>query len=246
MNKNLLNGVIKSIPKKWDEKEINLMQKMKSNGFTFKEIAKKLNRTETSIFIKNKRIKQKNDNYNKSHRKQKYLLNERFIEIIKPKTIFDVYAGNSFYKNNIKTKNLKIVDNDKDKKNICDYNLESIDFLHKFRNKKIDLVDLDPYGSCFECFDYALKIAQKGLIITFGEVGHKRWKRSDFVEHRYNIKTINDFSNKKFINYIIERALIFNKNLTPIFEANFKNILRVYFEIKIIKKSNSGKKYFTQ
>ena len=134
----------------------------------------------------------------------------------------------------------------KDKKNICDYNLESIDFLHKFRNKKIDLVDLDPYGSCFECFDYALKIAQKGLIITFGEVGHKRWKRSDFVEHRYNIKTINDFSNKKFINYIIERSLIFNKKLTPIFQANFKNILRVYFEIKIIKKSNSGKKYFTQ
>ena len=146
MNKNLLNGVIKSIPKKWEEKEIQFLQKLKKDGLTIKEIAKKLNRTETSIAIKNKRINQNNDDYNKTHRKQKYLLNERFIEIIKPETIFDVYAGNSFYKNNINTKNIKVVDNDKNSKNICDYNLDSLDFLHKFRNKKIDLVDLDPYG----------------------------------------------------------------------------------------------------
>ena len=246
MNKNLLNGVIKSIPKKWEEKEIQFLQKLKKDGLTIKEIAKKLNRTETSIAIKNKRINQNNDDYNKTHRKQKYLLNERFIEIIKPETIFDVYAGNSFYKNNINTKNIKVVDNDKNSKNICDYNLDSLDFLHKFRNKKIDLVDLDPYGSCFECFDYSLQIAQKGIIITFGEVGHKRWKRSDFVKFRYKINSLENFNNKKFVDYVVERALIFNKILIPIFEANFKNLLRVYFEIKLIKKSVSGKEYYKE
>tara|TARA_R110001583_G_scaffold101484_2_gene247919 strand:+ start:2976 stop:3716 length:741 start_codon:yes stop_codon:yes gene_type:complete len=246
MNKNLLNGVIKSIPKKWEEKEIQFLQKLKKDGLTIKEIAKKLNRTETSIAIKNKRINQNNDDYNKTHRKQKYLLNERFIEIIKPETIFDVYAGNSFYKNNINTKNIKVVDNDKNSKNICDYNLDSLDFLHKFRNKKIDLVDLDPYGSCFECFDYSLQIAQKGIIITFGEVGHKRWKRSDFVKFRYKINSLKNFNNKKFVDYVVERALIFNKILIPIFEANFKNLLRVYFEIKLIKKSVSGKEYYKE
>ncbi len=246
MNKNLLNGVIKSIPKKWEEKEIQLLQKLKKDGLTIKEIAKKLNRTETSISIKNKRINQNNDNYNKSHRKQKYLLNERFVEIIKPKTIFDVYAGNSFYKNNIKMQNIKVVDNDKDAKNNCDYNLNSLDFLHKFRNNKIDLVDLDPYGSCFECFDYSLEIAQKGIIITFGESGHKRWKRSDFVKFRYKINSLENFNNKKFVDYVVERALIFNKRLIPIFEANFKNILRVYFEIKLIKKSISGIEYYKE
>ena len=246
MNKNLLNGVIKSIPKKWEEKEIQFLQKLKKDGLTIKEIAKKLNRTETSISIKNKRINQNNDDYNKTHRKQKYLLNERFIEIIKPETIFDVYAGNSFYKNNINTKNIKVVDNDKNSKNICDYNLDSLDFLHKFRNKKIDLVDLDPYGSCFECFDYSLQIAQKGIIITFGEVGHKRWKRSDFVKFRYKINSLKNFNNKKFVDYVVERALIFNKILIPIFEANFKNLLRVYFEIKLIKKSVSGKEYYKE
>lgn len=244
MNKNLLNGVIKSIPKKWNKNEVDIFKKLQNKGLSIKEIAKKLNRTSISVSVKNKRINQKNDNYNTSHRKQKYLLNERFVEIIKPQTIFDVYAGNSFYKNNIKMQNIKVVDNDKDAKNNCDYNLNSIEFLHKFRNKKIDLVDLDPYGSCFECFDYSLQIAQKGIIITFGEVGHKRWKRSDFVKFRYKINSLKNFNNKKFIDYVVERALIFNKRLIPIFEANFKNILRVYFEIKIIKKSVSGKEYF--
>ena len=86
---------------------------------------------------------------------------------------------------------------------------------------------------CFECFDYSLQIAQKGIIITFGEVGHKRWKRSDFVKFRYKINSLKNFNNKKFVDYVVERALIFNKILIPIFEANFKNLLRVYFEIKL-------------
>ena len=84
------------------------------------------------------------------------------------------------------------------------------------------------------------------IIITFGEVGHKRWKRSDFVKFRYKINSLKNFNNKKFVDYVVERALIFNKILIPIFEANFKNLLRVYFEIKLIKKSVSGKEYYKE
>tara|TARA_R100001463_G_scaffold129993_1_gene189121 strand:+ start:415 stop:1158 length:744 start_codon:yes stop_codon:yes gene_type:complete len=242
INQNFINGTIKTLPKKWTEQDVNLLKKYKNNKLSNKFIADKLNRSETSINIKYKRLKKTNDTYNEKHIKQKYLLNDLFIQKIKPKNILDVYAGNSFYKKNKLCKDVIIIDNDIKTK--CDYNLKAEDFLYKFKNKKFDLVDLDPYGSAFECFDYALKIAQKGLIITFGEFGHLRWNRIDFVEHRYNIKTKLDFIPDKFISYIEKRALIYNKELKSEIIGQFKNILRVYFVIKNKKKSISGKKYF--
>lgn len=245
MNKNIINGTIKSIPKKWDEEEIELMWNLKQKGYSISKIANKLNRTETSVNIKLKRVNKKNDNYNPEHRKEKYAMNKLFIRNISPSSILDVYAGNSFYKNSVFCNEIKVIDNDKDSKYKCDYNLNSIDFLHEFKNKKFDLVDLDPYGSAFECFDYALQIAQKGLIITFGEVGHKRWKRSDFVKHRYDIKSLKEFTDNKFVDYIIKRGLIFNKKITVKHIGNFRNILRVYFLVETITKSVSGKEYFT-
>ena len=244
MNKNLINGTIKSIPKKWAKEEVELLLNLKENGCSVSEIANKLDRTETSVNIKFKRVNKKNDNYNDKHRKEKYMMNELFVQEISPSSILDAYAGNSFYKNSVICKGIKVTDNDKDDEKKCDYNLNSIDFLHKLKNKKFDLVDLDPYGSAFECFDYALQISQKGLIITFGEVGHKRWRRSDFIKHRYNIKSLEEFTDNKFIDYIIRRGLIYNKKITVKHIGNFRNILRVYFLVENIKKSVSGKEYF--
>ena len=117
--------------------------------------------------------------------------------------------------------------------------------MFKFRKKKFDLVDLDPFGSAFDCFDLALQIAQKGIVITFGEYGHKRWKRSDFVKARYNINAYAEFSPEKFNNYIIERAKIYNKELSVFISKDYGNIIRTYFEIKPIKKSLSGKEYYS-
>ena len=187
MNKNLLNGIIKSIPRKWTDSNIKELLDLKKNK-TIKEISKIINRTETSINIKLKRLKLKNDTYNEKHREDKYNTNKLFLDLIKPKSILDVYAGNSYYKKNT---NIKVVDNDIKGKE-TDYKLDALDFLILNKNKKFDLVDLDPYGSAFDCFDLALKIAQKGLIITFGEYGHKRWKRKDFIEHRYNINNLDE------------------------------------------------------
>tara|TARA_X000001382_G_scaffold30833_1_gene19793 strand:- start:155 stop:889 length:735 start_codon:yes stop_codon:yes gene_type:complete len=242
MNKNLINGTIKTVPKKWSKSEIELLNEYKNKNYSFENISEKLNRSKTSVSIKYKRLNKNNNLYNKKHKKEKYLINEMFIKKIKPKSILDVYAGESFYKNNVTTKNLYVVDNDI--KGNCDYNLKSVDFLHKLKLKKFDLVDLDPFGSAFECFDYALQIAQKGLIITFGEYGHLRWNRIDFVEHRYNIKNKTDFIPDSFIKYVEKRGLIFNKKLNVEFIGNFKNIIRVYFSINNILKTKSGKKYF--
>ena len=239
MNKNLLNGVIKSIPRKWTNSNIKELLDLKKNK-TIKEISKIINRTETSINIKLKRLKLKNDTYNEKHREDKYNTNKLFLDFIKPNSILDVYAGNSYYKKNT---NIKVVDNDIKGKE-TDYKLDALEFLILNKNKKFDLVDLDPFGSAFNCFDLALTIAQKGLIITFGEYGHKRWKRKDFVQYRYNINNLDEFNADKFNKYIIERARIYNKELNVFITKDYKNILRTYFIINKTKKTKSGKKYF--
>ena len=38
------------------------------------------------------------------------------------------------------------------------------------------------------------RMAKKGIIITLGEFGHLRWKRTDFVEKKYNITDLKNFN----------------------------------------------------
>ena len=240
MNKNFINGVIKSVPKKRTNEDIATLLSMRQNNIKFKDIATKLQRTHVSVEIKYKRLCKKNDTYNIKDKNLKYNTYAYFIKSIKPQSILDVYEGGSYYKNNYK--DIKVIDNDI--KGGCDYKLKSMDLLTKLRSKKYDLIDLDPYGSAFECFDLAINMSLKGLIITFGEYGHQRWNRSDFVRHRYNINTLGEFRDTKFIDYIINRGLIFNKDISVYKSIIYKNILRVYFNVKTIKKSQSGKEYF--
>ena len=63
---------------------------------------------------------------------------------------------------------------------------------------KFDLIDLDPFGSAYDCFDLAIKMAKKGLCITLGELGHKRWKRLDFVSSHYGIDNIDNLTLSNF------------------------------------------------
>jgi len=241
MNKNLLNGVIKSVPRKWTDENIKELLFLKKNK-SIKDISKIINRTETSISIKLKRLKLSNDTYNEKHRQDKYCCNRMFLAEINPKNILDVYAGNSYYK---KTTDIKVIDNDI-KGTQTDFSLDAFDFLFKFKNMKFDLVDVDPFGSAFNCFDLAIQIAQKGLIITFGEYGHKRWRRSDYVKHRYNINNLQEFKTDKFNDYVIKRAKMFNKKLSVYITKDYGNIMRTYFKIEIIKKSVSGKEYYNK
>jgi len=108
MNKNLLKGVIKSIPRKWTSENVKQLLDLKKQK-PIKEISKIINRTETSIRIKLKRLKFSDDTYNEKHRSDKYKCNALFISEINPKNILDVYAGSSYYK---KTTDIKVVDND--------------------------------------------------------------------------------------------------------------------------------------
>ena len=240
-NKHFENGVIKSIPKSWTETEIQKMLELKKQGIGFDEIGRRLERTAYSCNRKYYKMMKKLDTYNDKHRDKKYEYNNNFLQEVYASSILDAFSdGVSWYKQNT---DLKVIDNDL-KVDGADFKVDAFDFLYQHRKQKIDIVDLDPFGSAFDCFDFALDIAQKGLIITFGEIVGRRFNRQDFVWHRYGIEYIEDFTTDKLSEYVEKRALMFRKKLTPIIKAEMTNISRVYYKIEHFDFGNSGCKYF--
>lgn len=226
----------KTTPRKWNEREIEWMLKKKEKGFNNKQIAEAMGRTEVSVSIKMKRLKKKEGTYNKKHVLEKYETNKVFLEAVEPKSILDVYCGEkSYYRNN--TQEIEITDNDISEDIEADYNLDALKFLCLMYNKgnKYDIVDLDPFGSAYDCFDLAVKMAKKGLIITLGEMGHKRFKRLDFVRRYYGIESLDDFTTESLINEIIRIGERNKKTLTPIYVREWSQISRVWFSVGDLK-----------
>ena len=60
------------------------------------------------------------------------------------------------------------------------------DHYAKLRKNKFDIVDLDPFGSAFNCFDLAIQTAQKGLIITTT----KKYRIFNYETNKTNIVQI--------------------------------------------------------
>lgn len=235
MNKNLENGIIKTIPKKWTDSDIKLLNELKSQKKCNSDIWKIMGRSEISIQIKYKRLHKKDWSYNSKHVLDKYATNDLFIEQLKPNSLLDVYAWNCYYK---KCGIAKYITNDKDIWKETDYHLDSSEFIYKNYKAKFDIVDLDPFGSAFDCFDIAIKIAQKGLIITLWELWHRRWKRLDFVKNRYWITVLDDNWIQKMNEYILNRWLIYKKILTPVFIKDWNNIWRIYYTIESFKETS--------
>lgn len=219
-------------PRKWTEKEIEWTKKMLDQGYTQKEIALSLDRSVTSVALKVKRLGKKQNTYNNEHIDEKYRLNNMFLEKIQPKTVLDLYVGEkNFYKN------YKVTTNDINKNIKADYHKDAHKLICELysKNKKYDLIDLDPFGSAYDCFDLAIKMAKKGLIITLGELGHKRWKRLDYVSRYYGINDLDDFTIENLIKEIQKIGLRNKKKLVVVQYQEWKNIGRVYFKIENIK-----------
>ena len=234
---------VKSTPKKWSDEEVEWAYNKKEEGYTYKEIGEALDRTEVSVSIKVKRHTKKNNTYNKDHVDGKYEDNKSFIENLSSvKSLLDAYCGvMSYWKAN--HPEIKVVTNDKDKNIDADYHMDSLKLLCQeyIKGNKYDIIDLDPYGSAYESFDLAIKMAKKGLIITYGEMGHKRWKRLDYVSKRYDIDSIEDFAIDKLIEKTILIGKRNKKELTPVIITNNKLISRVYFKIGEYKESSQWK-----
>ena len=227
-------GYTKNAPRKWTDKEIEYVKMLQEKGCNNKQISEFIYRDVTQVSIKIKRLGKKDKSYNDKHILDKYKTNEIFLEKYNINSVLDVYSGEkSFY--NGKVKNL--VTNDSNILFNTDFNYDSLVLccLQYAQNKKYDLIDLDPFGSAYDCFDLAIKMANKAIIITLGEIGHKRFKRLDFVERYYGINDIKNFTTENLINEIIKIGKRNKKNLNPVIIKEWRNISRVYFEINDIK-----------
>jgi len=228
-------GLTKFQPRKWTEKEIEWVNMLKEKGLNTKQIAECIDRDVTQVSIKIKRLGKKSMTYNQGHFEEKFAVNYEFVKEIKPKSVLDVYAGfTSVYK---KLNCENVISNDKNEKSNTEYHLDALDFICQMYidKRKFDLVDLDPFGSAYDCFDLAIKMAKKGLVITLGELGHKRFKRLDFVRRYYGIETLEDFTTDNLVKHIIKIGERNKKTLIPIYVKDWRNIARVYFKIEQLK-----------
>lgn len=230
----------KTQPRPWTKQDLSDLEDLKKKGYRNQTIAFILERSEVSIQVKWKRLHKKDNTYNDKHREEKYNTNQMFINKLAKESknnlsVLDLYAGEkSFYS----SEKVLLTTNDKDKKFVMNnYNDDALKVLCKlyYENQKYDLIDIDPFGSAYECFDLAIKMAKKGLIITYGEMGHKRFKRLDYVERFYNINTLEEFTVDKMIAKTQEIGIQNKKALVPIYIKQWRNIARVYYIIEPVK-----------
>jgi len=227
-------GYTKTTPREWTAEEISWILERKDEGYSNSVIAEATGRSEVSIQVKLKRLTKVQDTYNSKNRQLKYQTNELFQKAILPKSVLDLYAGDSWWLNKVEA----CVTNDKDPRFETDYNLDALELLCRFfiESRKFDVIDLDPYGSAYDCFDLAIKMSKKGIVVSFGEWGHKRWKRTDFVAPRYGIDNLSKFdSDQPFIEEIQRIAACNKKTAKPLFSIQYGNFLRVYFELSTSK-----------
>lgn len=234
-------GITLSDPKRWTEDEIEWMTASKESGMNVAEIAAELDRTPISVQVKLKRLSKTSDTYNVKHRELKYAANTTFVENVQPKSVLDLYAGNSWYAD----KGLDLTTNDLSEDFDTDHHEDALKLLARLYidSRKFDLIDLDPYGSAYECFDLAIRLAQKGIIISFGEFGHARWKRLDYVRDRYGINDLNSFESLAFISEAQRIGRLHKKELVVTDSLQYGNFLRVYFSISRYKVTEQWEKH---
>ena len=225
-------GYTKSQPRQWTADELVWIENLRDEGYSNEEIAISTGRTPISIQIKLKRLGKRDDTYNEHHAMEKYSINKEFVCEIQPKTTLDLYCG---VKSWWRTNGLGgiVTTNDIEPMYEADYHEKAEMLIHKlyYNGCVYDMIDLDPYGSAYDCFDLAIKMAQKGIIITFGELGHKRWKRLDFVRRYYGIESMEEFTLKNLVEHVQMIAERNKKRLVPVISRTWDRIGRVWFKV---------------
>lgn len=207
------NGYCKTEPKAWTAEQTKTLLRLRAEGKTAKEIAPIMGRSLVSVSTKLKRLTKKDRIYNTGHVADKYEANMDFFNEVRPETVLDVFAGpESWYEANTTA---EVVTNDKETTFTTHYHEDAARLMGKlfYENQKFDLIDLDPFGSTYDCFDMVVKMARKALVITFGEMGHKRFKRLDFVRRYYGIERLEDFTTERLVKEVQKIGIRNKKNL---------------------------------
>lgn len=223
-------GYTLTTPREWNAYETDYLTRRLGEGASAATIAVELGRSATSVAIKAKRLGKHNAHaYNRGHALEKYIANGAFAEILPDaRTVLDLYCGVDSY---WRSRGFDAVTNDKDTRIEADYH-ERADVLacRLFaEGRRFDIVDLDPFGSAFEALVPALRIARMGLIVTLGEMGHRRWKRLDFVRRVYGIKRMEDFTSLRIAQEIERIGAAYKVSLSLVALEDYPNISRAYF-----------------
>ncbi len=163
-------------------------------------------------------------------------MDREFFKLVQPKSVLDAYAGvNKKYPKEITTSN------DLDRNQPTNYHKDAIKLLQdaSLEGYKFDLVDLDPYGSCWKGWKDGIDIAQKGIVISYGDLMVWRYHFKEFdywkgiLGERYN-KHIESIHDLRFA--LIARTLELGEQLGK--QLNIYSVfgnwywMRIYYLIK--------------
>mgnify|MGYP006266448307 CR=1 FL=1 len=222
------NGLTNFQPRKWTTYEEDYVIELKEKGLSINSIARALGRDVVQVSIKMKRIAKKSHTYNDRHREEKYMANDVFLSIVHPEIVLDAFAGPfSYYMNRVP----EVYTNDV-REEFGTYYCEPAEQLLPNlvqAGERFDLVDVDPFGSAYECLLPAIKLATRALVVTFGELGHRRFKRLDFVGPRYGITKIEDFTAENLASYVLKLAKDNGRKVELFQLKNWHNICRAYY-----------------
>ncbi len=122
----------------------------------------------------------------KEDQPHKVELNKQFYQETQSRFVLDVFSGKV---STWKAFCDRLTSNDKDPRTENDYHMDAEKLLAHFFSKgwTFDIVDLDPYGTCFGCLPLATQLAEKGIIVSYGDFSNWRYKRFDFLNDKFSI-----------------------------------------------------------
>lgn len=225
----------------WTDELVEKLRWLNELGYANKVIAEELGCSVDQIKYKLSGIRKKDNTYNSDHVEEKYSINTDFFWDINPKSILDPFCGIKRFWKQFESKEVVVVDNDKEQKFSADFHEDAKKLLKTmFKLKvKFDMVDIDPYGDCFSCIDLAIQIAEKGLIITNGFLKNNRFESKKGKNSFFRINYGDSFipTCEGLENYIIERARAFGKKLTVYAHCpKWKNCDRIWFIVEKMEK----------
>lgn len=223
---------------KYSKDELDYILRLNDLGVSYSVIAKFILRTEQAVRTQGKKLRLEKGTYNRKHIEEKYRNNieflcHLFLENKDVSSILDAFSGKKpFWTSYEKSLGMEVITNDINKEFAATYHIDAKELIKKLREsgKSFDIVDLDPFSSPVGCFEDAINICKRGLIMTFGD---KRgiMSNKNLAKERYRCKR---YDERLIINYFKREAKKFGVALKLYKLLKWGMTWRVYFTVSSI------------
>lgn len=231
--------------KRWSDDENEWCNMLLEEGYSINDISVSVGRSKESVKAKMNNLLKKTNRYNEGHIEEKFNYNVSFANAVigstmssRQASILDLYCGyNSFWNQYAESKkniHVKVTTNDSNLNIEADYNEKAEQLIHKlyYEGNTYDIIDIDPFGSPYECIELSVKMAKKGLCVTFGDLKTKQYKTLDFFRDRYDIESLDDLNVESLIAYVQKVGRRNKKTLEVFHCSKWRHLARVWFRIK--------------